>query len=191
MFRFTNRRNDFISKQYETLEKRFTLKRKITPTKWGSGIGERFTLQGEFRGYPVSIYNHYHKNEGKKQEWTSLVVEMLFAEKLAFDVVFNSSQNAAKFDAMNAEYSIEAGEGIAYNVNRDNAEGLLSEKLLERLAMLEKKQTCGVLRLSKGFLEYREAGVMTSEEMRIRFQDALLLSAELADQISVFVVENR
>lgn len=191
VFRFTNRRNDLVLKQYETLVKRFTLKRKTTPTKWGAGIGERFTLKGDFRGYPISIYSHYNDRSGKKQEWTSLVVEILFAEQMAFDVVFDSSQEAAKFNAMDVDYSIDAGEGIAFKVNRKDAQDFVSEKLLERLAVLTKKETCGVLRLSKGFLEYRETGVMTSEEMRIRFQDALLLSAELADLVSVFVAENR
>jgi hypothetical protein len=48
----------------------------------------------------------------------------------------------------------------------------------------------GYFRLSKGFFEYRETGRMETPEKRVRFQDALLAMAELADCLGTLLRKN-
>tara|TARA_B100000902_G_scaffold353706_1_gene365374 strand:- start:418 stop:621 length:204 start_codon:yes stop_codon:yes gene_type:complete len=59
--------------------------------------------------------------------------------------------------------------------------------------LLLNKSTCeqitqfkgmGCFRLSKGFFEYRECGKIGDAAMRIRFQEALKIQADLGDRVS-------
>ncbi len=187
--RFVGPRQERALGQYELLKKRFGFKLRTRKSRWGKGINERFALEGDFHGYPISIHSHFHKEGGRKVEWTSLVLELLSAGELAFDVVFEGSAPRSRFETLQDGESLPLAFGASFQVNRPNAEKLLGDKSKARLEAFSKKIDCGVFRLSKGFLEYREPGLMTSDEMRIRYQDALLLSAELADAVSVFVAK--
>ncbi len=188
--RFVGQRQERVLGQYELLQKRFGFKLRTRKSRWGRGIDERFALEGDFHGYPVSIYSHFHKEDGRKMEWTSLVLELLSAGDLAFDIEFEGSAPLSGFGALQESESLSLASGVSFRVNRPNAGKLLGDKSRTRLEVFSKKSCCGVFRLSKGFLEYREVGLMTGDEMRVRYQDALLLSAELADAVSVFVAKD-
>ena len=191
--RFIGRAQEKVLEQYGHLEKRFRLERETFRSKWGKGIGERHTLRGEYRGYPLSLYSHYQKKEnGKRQEWTSLVFEALFAEDLDFDIVFENSQVGSLFASRPLEHRLEVGEGVTFFINRSKSdETLITESLRERLQRFAEMPTCGSTRLSKGFLEYREDGLMTRDAIRMRFQDAILLLGDLADSVSIYMVQEK
>ena len=65
--RLLGRSREAMLAQYEIMEKRFRLQRKIYPSKWGKGIGERYVLSGDFHGYPISLYDHY-RGSGQSKE---------------------------------------------------------------------------------------------------------------------------
>ena len=186
--RFIGRSQDKVLAQYEVLEKRFGLQRRTIRSRWGRGLNERYTLEGKFRGYPVSLYSHYH--DGKDRvEWTTLAMETLFAEELDFDLEWASSQEKAKFARKDDQLDLRAEGGFELRGNDAGLVALIEEPLSLKLDQLGSHATCGALRLSNGFLEYREVGFMTAEPMRIRFQEALLILADLADAISLYVAE--
>ena len=174
--------------QYEVLEKRFRLTRKRHRSKWGSGIGERFTLEGDYRGYPVSLYDHFHGGGRERIAWTSLVLEVLFAELLELDIVFASSSSEASFGPPREGTRVIFEEGglRVWASEAELAEFVLSPEIRDRLLSMAKRSCSGVVRLSKGFLEYREKGFIKDDSKRAAYQDALILLADLADQISIF-----
>jgi len=169
--------------QYEILEKRFRLKRKTYPSKWGKGIAERHSLSGEFRGYPISLYDHFRGGGKDKEIWTSLTLEMLFAGELEIVLEPHEGDAAARFPTGDSLSLVEC-ELIGYSLYSDSE--LLAKKLFdlptcERVSDIE---AVGSFRLSKGFFEYRESGLMLDETMRIRFQEALRLLADLGDRLA-------
>ena len=169
--------------QYEILEKRFQLKRSVFSSKWGSGIGERFSLSGAYGGYPVSLYDHYHESKSGKTLWTSLSLEMLFAGELENVLEAVDGDEQARFDRkaefVTGESPIESF--AIYSDNQTIGDQLLNESLRRRLAEF---QGNGSFRLSKGFFEYRESGRILDEAARIRFQAALMILVELGDRVA-------
>lgn len=192
MPRFLGGRQERVSKQYHVLEKRFGLSRRVTQSRWGKGIGERFSLAGGSRGYPLSLYDHYVGKGKERMIWTSLVFEVLFADDLGLSIEFTGTQEGAKFDLdPRVDFSREEG-GVCIRTSDSAYLALFDdEALCARFAAIERKESCGAIRLSKGFLEYRELGLMEQEEMRVRFQETILLLAHFCDALSLFVSERR
>ncbi|MBK1878467.1 hypothetical protein [Pelagicoccus mobilis] len=178
-------------KQYEVLEKRFGLVRQVAQSRWGKGIGEHYSLKGENRGYPLSLYSHFRKVAGRKVEWTSLVFEALFVEDIELCIEFEGTEASARFGKKEGLSRVEVAWGADVWSNADLAKYLASENLLARISSFSKKGSCGAVQLSKGFIEYREVGVMESEEQRLRFQEGILLLANLCDAISLYMSERR
>ena len=169
--------------QYEILERRFLFKRSVFPSKWGRGIGERFSLAGDYSGYPVSLYDHYVKNESGKIVWTSLSLEMLFAGELEIILEPIDGEVSARFDWKEGLIAMESDlERFRLWSNVEEMGALLVDDLLrERLGDFSGK---GSFRLSKGFFEYRESGRMLDEAARVRFQNALIILAGLGDRVA-------
>lgn len=95
--------------QYEIMEKRFRLQRKIYPSKWGKGIGERYALSGDFHGYPISLYDHYRGSGQSKETWTSLTLEMLFAGELEILLEPVEGDRGACFAIGDSSMRVDAG----------------------------------------------------------------------------------
>lgn len=189
--RFLGRQQDRMLKQYHVLEKRFGLSRRVSQSRWGKGIGERFSLHGDSRGYPLSLYSHFVKKEKERTDWTSLVFEALFAEGVEFSIEFTGTEPESRF---------EEGEPLPCLIENDAFPGRCSEDLskiwndeaiVKRFQFLSKQTRSGAIRLNKGFLEYREFGVMETEEQRLRFQEAILLLASLCDALSIYMSERK
>ncbi len=177
-------------KQYAILERRFYLKRQTFRSKWGKGIGERCRLQGDYHGYPIAIYSHFHGSGSGKQEWTSLTMELLFAGDIEFDLAFSRSSSGARFEKLLPGEPRDLAPGIELVASCESMVEPVMGAVLERLAQIAGKSELGVFRLAKGFLEYRESGLMLDDAFRIRFQEALLIMGELGDALSVFVTQN-
>lgn len=187
--RFIGRRQDRMLAQYEVLEKRFGFDRRVARSRWGRGIAERYSLQGENRGYPLRLYSHFQKRERGKTVWTSLVFEALFAEDLEVCIDFKGTQPNAKFEIASTLSSLESTDGVSIFGSSEFSSYLAGEALVGRLQSFSQKASCGALRLSKGFVEYRELGVMETEEQRLRFQEGILLLAHFCDAVSLFMAE--
>lgn len=181
--RILGRAQSAMLAQYEILERRFQFKRTVFPSKWGKGVGERFSLSGRYGGYPISLYDHYHEGESGKVVWTSLSLEMLFAGELEILLEAVDGDVLARFDRKVGLKAIEpSSESFALYANDEKiGEQLLEESLQQRLSDFQGK---GSFRLSKGFFEYRESGLMLDGAARIRFQNALLILAELGDRVA-------
>ena len=180
--RILGRSQAAMLQQYEILERRFHLKRKTYKSAWGQGIGERTSLSGEFRGYPLSLYDHSHESDPQKRVWTTLAFEMLFAGELELVLNPTFDENEARYEPSESLITVEPGMDLyAMSSNDPNKAGqFLNGPLIERLAAFSGK---GSFRLSKGFLEYREMGRMTDPTMRTRYQEAMLLLADMGDRI--------
>lgn len=189
--RFIGRSDDRMLEQYEVLEKRFGLKRRVAQSRWGKGIGERYSLSGENRGYPLSLYKHFRNVAGRKVVWTSLVFEALFTDEVEFCITFPGTSAGAAFEKKDGLWRLEVEEGIDVWANADLAQYFVAENLAARFGAFAKKGSCGAVQLSKGFVEYREEGVMGSEERRLRFQEAILLLANLCDAVSLYISERK
>jgi len=172
--------------QYGVLEKRFRLKRHAFASKWGAGIGERHSLSGEYRGYPVAIYDHFKGEGSNKRVWTSLTLEATFAGEREFIIESSATDDEARFDIAPGERVScgEAGDFKIWRSGEDTDPGFLGSLKSDRLAAF---RGSGAFRLSKGFFEYREKGRLVDEAMRLRFQEALLILAEMADRVSEYV----
>ncbi len=178
-------------RQYEVLEKRFGLSKRVTQSRWGKGIGERCSLHGDSRGYPLSLYDHFVKGEGGKQEWTSLVLEALFAGDIEFLMEFEGTQEGARFDRPQ-RFQVKGLYSGATVFSSDSLKDVFEdEAVVKRLEFLSKQSVCGSVRLNKGFLEYREVGVVVSEVQRLRFQEAILMLATLCDRLSLYASEKK
>lgn len=172
--------------QYEILERRFHLKRKTYTSAWGQGIGERVSLPGEFRGYPLTLYDHSNESDAKKRIWTTLAFEMLYADELELvlnpsftesDSRYSTDDSLAKIDSSSRLYDL-------FSNDEERAKRFLNGPVIERLSAFPGE---GAFRLSKGFFEYRELGRMKDASMRNRYQDAMLLLAEMGDRIEELV----
>ena len=169
--------------QYTALEKRFYFTRKRYPSKWGRGIGDRYSLSGDFQGYPITLYDHFRGEGSAKQVWTSLSLEMLFAGEMEALIEPSIGDDAARFPKGESLEDVGATAGAfsvfsnSVGIGRD----LLDAELNERF---ERFKGRGSFRLSKGFFEYRESGRMIDETKRLAFQDALAILAALGDRLS-------
>ena len=195
VLRFYGRRDDRMLEQYEILEKRFQLERKTYRNKWGGEF--HHNLKGNYRGYPISLYNHFHGRWPSKQEWTSLSMEVLFAGELQCVLNFSKGDDLARFDvshgldAMDISASVDGLE--IWSNQREPWEGW-SERLLERFQKTMSAlagEKAGSFRLSKGFLEYRESGLITEAPKRQRFQEALLFMGEIIDHVSIVLGQSK
>lgn len=174
-------------KQYETLEKRFGFSHRIAQSKWGKGIGEHHSLVGEYRGYPFSVYSHYVKDGGRKRVWTSLVAEVLFVGEAELCIEFKDTQQEATFSAKEELAHSRVGDGWRASSDLRDILSVLEEPAFrDRLLRFATKGECGAIRLSKGFIEYRETGRMESDMIRLRFQEAMLLLGDFADSLSLY-----
>lgn len=184
--RLLGRSKEAMLAQYEILEKRFLLKLKTYPSKWGRGIGERYALSGDFHGYPVSLYDHYRGSGQSKETWTSLTLEMLFVGELEICLEPVNGDSTARFPRTDSLIQIgsEKDDIAVYTDQEVIGKKLLNGPSSERIAQFKGS---GSFRLSKGFFEYRESGVMRDEAMRIHFQEALRLLADLGDRLSEIV----
>lgn len=189
--RFLGRQQERMLKQYHVLEKRFGLSRRVSQSRWGKGIGERFSLHGESRGYPLSLYSHFLKKEKERTDWTSLVFEALFAEGVEFSIDFKGTQLESKFERCDPLEFVHEDEMFTASSSEDLAAIWNDEAVARRAEFLSKQATVGAIRLSKGFIEYREVGIMDSEEQRLRFQEAILLLAGICDALSLYMSERK
>ncbi len=189
--RFLGRRQERVLKQYEVLEKRFGFTRRVSQSRWGKGIGEHYSLHGESRGYPLSLYSHFLKKDKRRTDWTSLVFEVLFVEDLEFCIEFSGMQKAAAFSSGKDYASVEKREKVTLSATEDLSRVWNDESVAKRLQVIGSQATVGAIRLSKGFLEYREIGFMEGEAERLRFQEAILLLASLSDALSLFMSERK
>ncbi len=189
--RFLGRRQQRMLEQYEVLEKRFALSRRVSQSRWGKGIGEHYSLHGESRGYPLSLYSHFLKKGKRRADWTSLVFEALFAEDVEFCIEFRGTEDLARFDNRKDWRSRAEKEGAVLNASEDLASIWADEGVTRRFQFLSKQERVGAIRLSKGFLEYREVGFMEDEAQRLRFQEAILLLAMICDALSVYMSERK
>ena len=184
--RFLGRSKERMLSQYNVLEKRFRLKRHTFTSKWGSGIGERHSLSGDYRGYPIAIYDHFHGKGRSRRAWTSLTLEATFAGEREFVIESLATVDGARFSSGN-EAKMKYGDTGAFTII-----GLDEDKdtaFADRLASdcLADFNSPGAFRLSKGFFEYRELGLLMDEATRLRFQEALLILADMADGVSEYV----
>ncbi len=189
--RFLGRRQERVLKQYEVLEKRFGFTRRVSQSRWGKGIGEHYSLHGESRGYPLSLYSHFLKKDKRRTDWTSLVFEVLFVEELEFCIEFSGMQKAAAFSPGRDYPSVEKREKVTLSATEDLSRVWNDESVAKRLQVMGSQASVGAVRLSKGFLEYRELGFLEGEAERLRFQEAILLLASLSDALSLFMSERR
>lgn len=189
--RFLGRRQEKASKQYDVLEKRFGLTRRVTHSRWGKGIGERFSLDGQSRGYPLSLYDHFSKKENVRHEWTSLVFEALFAGEVEFCIEFPGTQEGSRFSSGDWPINDAAQAGVDISASESLGKIFLEEGTAKRLEFFAGQPVCGTIRLSKGFLEYRETGLMEDEKTRLRFQEAILLLADVCDSLSLYISERK
>ncbi len=189
--RFFGRQQDRMLKQYHVLEKRFGLSRRVSQSRWGKGIGERFSLHGDSRGYPLSLYSHFVKKEKKRTDWTSLVFEALFAEGVEFSIEFKGTEFESKFEEVKSLTCQIDSETFPGKSSEDLSKIWNDEAIVKRFQFLSNQATSGAIRLNKGFLEYREVGVMKTEEQRLRFQEAILLLASLCDALSIYMSERK
>jgi len=90
---------------------------------------------------------------------------------------FPRSDSLIKLDCEQANFEI-------YTDQETIGKSLFDGPTIERIGQF---QGSGSFRLSKGFFEYRESGQMGNEAMRIRFQEALRLLADLGDRLSEIV----
>lgn len=172
--------------QYGVLEKRFRLKRHAFTSKWGAGIGERHSLSGEYRGYSVAIYDHFKGKGSKKRVWTSLTLEATFAGEREYVVESSATDDEARFD-IDPGKKVSCGKAGDFQIcclGEETDPGFSACLNSDRLMAF---QGPGAFRLSKGFFEYRERGRLVDEAMRLRFQEGLLILAEMADRVSEFV----
>jgi hypothetical protein len=189
--RFLGRRQERMLGQYAVLEKRFGLTRRVSQSRWGKGIGERFSLHGESRGYPLSLYSHFVQRGKLRPEWTSLVFEALFTEDLEFCIEFEGTDRVARFDAFEGLGFSWQVDGIRFSASEDLGRVCSDASVAHRFKYLSQQTSCGAIRLSKGFLEYREVGQMEEEAQRLRFQEAILLLASLCDALSLYMSDRR
>ncbi|MDQ8185977.1 hypothetical protein [Pelagicoccus sp. SDUM812002] len=189
--RFLGRRQQRMLEQYHVLEKRFGLSLRVSQSRWGKGIGEHHSLHGESRGYPLSLYSHFVKKEKDKLEWTSLVFEALFAESVEFCIEFKGTDDLARFEISEACGSQMEGEGFVISASEDLSKIWRDESVAKRFPFLARQPSSGAIRLSKGFLEYRETGMMEFEEQRLRFQEAILFLASICDALSLYMSERK
>lgn len=189
--RLLGRRQERMLKQYAVLEKRFGLTRRVSPSRWGKGIAERFTLHGDSRGYPLSLYSHFVKKGKERTEWTSLVFEALFAGNVELCIEFTVTDLQARFEPRENWSSRLEFAGVVVLASEDLGEVWKNERVGKCLALMAKHDSLGAIRLSKGFLEYRESGQMEDEARRRRFQEAILLLANICDALSLFMSEKR
>lgn len=190
--RFLGRRQERMLKQYLLLEKLFGLTRRVSQSRWGKGIGEHYSLHGESRGYPLSLYGHFKKEDGIKVEWTSLVFETLFAEGLELCIEFAGTDPGARFSRSETLVLQGSDAGSTIWTNDDAVANRLNEEAIaKRIRSFAGKPVCGAVRLSKGFIEYRELGVMIDEPQRERFQEAILLLGAISDMLSLYASERR
>lgn len=184
--RLLGRSKEAMLAQYEILEKRFRLQLKTYPSKWGKGIGERYSLSGDFHGYPVNLYDHYRGSGRSRETWTTLTLEMLFAGELEIRLEPVDGDRAARFPRSDSliKMDCELANFEIYTDKEAIGKSLLDGPTSERIGQF---QGSGSFRLSKGFFEYRESGQMGNEAMRIRFQEALRLLADLGDRLSEIV----
>ena len=183
---FLGRSNEKMLSQYRVLEKRFRLKRHAFASKWGTGIAERHSLSGEYRGYQIAIYDHFRGKGLEKRVWTSLTLEATFAGEREFVIESPSTEDEARFNDGGKEL-IRCGEAGPFRIcclDENSDAGLAVRLGSDRLAAFEGP---GAFRLSKGFFEYREKGRLVDEAMRLRFQEALLILAEMADCVSEYI----
>lgn len=184
--KFIGRRQDRMLEQYKVLEKRFGLELRTTHSKWGKGIGEHHSLSGSFRGYPISLYVHYHGERKERIHWTSLVFETPFVGPLELRAHFSGTEVNARFSEIESKGKWEE-TGYALSASDEKVLSFLAEdKIRDRLEMMSLRPGYGAISLSKGFLEYRECGYVESDEDRARFQTGLLLLADVADALSVY-----
>ncbi|MDQ8182310.1 hypothetical protein [Pelagicoccus sp. SDUM812005] len=189
--RFLGRQQERMLKQYHVLEKRFGLARRVSQSRWGKGIGERFSLHGESRGYPLSLYSHFLKKEKVRTDWTSLVFETLFAEDLEFRIEFPGTEEGARFSGgEELPFALE-NEGVLLRSSENLERVWRDDNVARRFPFLAKQERAGAIRLSKGFIEYRELGVMEHEPQRLRFQEAILLLACVSDALSLYMAERK
>lgn len=187
--RFLGARQERMLRQYQVLESRFGLSRRVAQSRWGKGIGEHHSLFGEHRGYPLSLYSHFVKRGKERADWTSLAFEALFAEDLEFRIGFQGTEPKARFEEPAEVPPFCALELCSLSASEDLSQVFEDESVAKRLAFWSSQAGCGAIRLSKGFLEYREFGVMETDAQRLRFQEAIMLLASLADALSIYMVE--
>jgi|GEM_PF-592632 len=181
--------------QYEQLRKRFGFELRRFSSRWGWNIGERYVVDGRYRGYSVRVYEHFQTGEKGRQRWTSMTFELLFTGGLEWLIEAEGTQRQSRFETPEAlfekENAIEGAPEARVRLNDPGWKGLVLEsESLERVNRFFAKTEIGSIRLSKGFLEYRESGVLRENEMRIRFQDAILILADLADGLSAYPNQN-
>jgi len=186
LIRMIGTRQDRMLAQYEILGKRFGLEEKVARSRWGSGLGERHSLSGKYRGYPLSLYTHHRIVAGKRREWTSLCAELLFAGLSELHISFKDTQEGARFARPGSEQArVESASWIAESPTESLLEVFKDPSLSARMGKFAALRDCGALRLSKGFAEYREEGRIQSDSVRHRFQEATLLLGDLADALSL------
>ena len=187
--RFLGRRQERMLEQYAVLEKRFGLTRRVSQSRWGKGIGERYSLYGESRGYPLSLYSHFHKKDRTRTDWTSLTFEALFAGEIEVRIEFKGTEPGARFSRREDRGASAEVAGAKVFASEDLAAIWKDQRVSARLASLAKQECPGAIRLSKGFLEYREIGQMEEESQRLRFQEAILLLGSICDALSLYMSE--
>ena len=175
--------------QFEIMRKRFGFELRRFGSKWGWGIGEHYALEGRYRGYSVHVYEHFHASDKEKQHWTSITFELLFTGGLELLVETPGTQERARFEHLHSVQKTDAALGndlsVTVYLNDPKWKALdLEEAQLERMKRFFGNASMGSIRLSKGFIEYREAGALRENEMRIRFQDAILVLADISDALS-------
>ena len=175
--------------QYEVMRKRFGFELRRFGSKWGWGIGEHYALEGRYRGYSVHVYEHFHESDRRKQRWTSMTFELLFTGGLELLAETPGTQEEARFERLHlvekTDSALGKDLGVALCLNDPKWKPLdLEEAQLERMKRFFENASMGAIRLSKGFIEYREAGTLRESDMRIRFQDAILVLADISDALS-------
>jgi len=187
--RLVDSKRSGMLEQYELIRKRFGFELKRFGSKWGWGIGEHYVLEGAYRGYPVRVYEHFHEGNGPKQYWTSMTFELLITGGLELIIEAGGTEEKARYQRIHSVQktrdTLTELLGISMYQNDPNWTELIFEKdQIERVKRFFSKESLGAIRLSKGFLEYRESGILRESEMRIRYQDAILVLADLADAFS-------
>lgn len=191
------RRKRRLQANLELLQKRFGLEAKVYARPMLPGFGERRTLSGEFRGYSVALYDHYLGRGRRRRRWTSLTLEALFAEDLELRLEPREGDESARFEPADSLAPAKLGDpeldGLwrAWCSDPAFAAGVWTESLDNHLKELGRSGEAGSLRLSKGFLEYRESEYIDSQSKRLRFQTAFLVLAELADVVSIYATRRK
>lgn len=189
--RLFGRRQRKVLAQYEALEKRFGLAQRVAHSRSAFGMKEHISLHGESRGYPLALYDHYQRKAGVRLEWTSLVFEVLFTEELEICIEFPGTQEQSRFDSSQS-LALQHEDGYRFYANQASARSVCEEEpVAQRLASIAKKPEAGAIRLSKGFLEYREIGLLEEDKQRHRYQEAILLLAHLSDALSLYAANRK